>query len=72
MLTTKSDVWSYEQEYRLICPRFTDVKESPFIMDGNYLPIGPDDLKSIIIGCQATDENIATIQRLRKNTHRAW
>jgi hypothetical protein len=64
MLLTKSDDWAYEQEYRLICPRFTDLEEHPFIMDGNYLPIGQTDLKSIILGCQATDATIASAKAL--------
>ncbi|HYL76118.1 MAG TPA: DUF2971 domain-containing protein [Bryobacteraceae bacterium] len=64
MLLTKSDDWMYEQEFRLLCPRFTDVKESPLIMDGNYLNIGASDLTSIILGCQVTDEAALTIQDL--------
>lgn len=64
MLLTKSDVWAYEQEFRLICPRFTDVKNSPLIMVGDYLPIGPGDLKSIIIGCQGDDRTTASIKAL--------
>ena len=64
MLLIKSDDWAYEQEYRLICPRFTDVQEHPLIMDGNYLPISPNDLKSIIVGCQATEDTEASIHAL--------
>ena len=64
MLLIKSDVWAYEQEYRLICPRFTDVKQHPLIMSGNYLSIGPRDLKSIIVGCQASHKSIQTIRGL--------
>ena len=64
MLLIKSDVWTYEQEFRLICPRFTDVKQHPLIMNGNYLSIGPRDLKSIIVGCQANNESIQTIRGL--------
>jgi Protein of unknown function (DUF2971) len=64
MLLIKSDVWAYEEEFRLICPRFTDVKEHPLMMDGNYLSIGANDLKSIIVGCQADDETITAIKTL--------
>jgi hypothetical protein len=64
MLLIKSDVWAYEQEFRLICPRYTDVKDLPIIMDGNYLPIAPNDLKSIIVGCQASDETIEAVKML--------
>jgi hypothetical protein len=53
-------------EYRLICPRFTDVKESQLILEGDYLSIGPDDLKSIIVGCQADDTAITMVNALVK------
>jgi hypothetical protein len=45
-------------------PRFTDVKQHPLLMNGNYLSIGPHDLKSIIVGYQAKDEAIQTIRGL--------
>ena len=63
LLVIKSDVWGYEQEFRLICPRFTNVA-TPLLMDGDYLSIGPRDLKSIIVGCQAKDETIKVIKGL--------
>ncbi len=63
MLLIKSDIWGYEQEFRLICPRFTNVT-TPFLMNGDYLSIGPRDLKSIIVGCQAKDETIKAITGL--------
>ena len=66
MLLIKSDVWHYEEEFRLICPRFTDIKGHPLVMDGNYLSIGHNDLKSIIVGCQADDETINAIETLVK------
>ena len=53
LLITKSDVWNYEEEFRLICPRFPGFWNNPLIMEGNYLAIAPDDLKSIIVGCRA-------------------
>jgi len=64
ILLVKSDEWAYEREFRLICPRFTDVRASPLIMDGNHLNIGPDDLTSIILGCQIEDEASAKIREL--------
>jgi hypothetical protein len=64
MLTVKSDDWQYEKEFRLICPRFTDVTASPLIMDGNYLPIGTNDLTSIILGCQLERDSKAAITEL--------
>ena len=64
MLTVKSDDWQYEKEFRLICPRFTDVTASPLIMDGNYLPIGTNYLTSIILGCQMERDSKAVIAEL--------
>lgn len=66
MLLVKSSDWAYEQEFRLICPRVTDIKELPLTMDGNYLQIGPQAVKSIILGCQidkATDGKIRDLVR---------
>ena len=64
MLLAKSDDWIYEQEFRLICPRFTDVSASPLVMEGNYLQIGADDLTSVILGCQVAGEAKAKIGEL--------
>jgi hypothetical protein len=64
MLIVKSDDWWYEQEFRLICPRFTDVRAAPLIMDGNYLPISPNDLTSIILGCQIEDKAAEAIAEM--------
>jgi hypothetical protein len=63
ILRIKSDIWAYEQEFRLICPRFSKVQHA-FQMDGNYLSIDPKDLKSIIVGCQAKDETIKAVRGL--------
>jgi hypothetical protein len=64
MLLIKSDAWAYEQEFRLICPRFTDIENMPLLMDGDFLSIGPNDLKSIIVGCQASEESTVLIIEL--------
>lgn len=65
LFLVKSDVWSYEQEFRLICPRGAAIlKRNPFTMEGNYLSIGDDDLSSIILGCQLEDEAAAVIAQL--------
>ena len=44
----------------------TILKNNPLIMDGNYLSIGPDDLKSVIVGCQASDDTITSIRMMVK------
>jgi Protein of unknown function (DUF2971) len=64
MLIVKSDDWAYEKEFRLICPRFTDVRAMPLIMDGNYLPIGAGDLTSIILGCQIDNKAATSIEEM--------
>jgi hypothetical protein len=61
MLLIKSDVWSYEKEFRLLCPRVTAMKSHPLLMVGNFLSLTPNDLKSIILGCQADEETVKTI-----------
>ncbi len=63
VMLIKSDVWAYEKEFRLICPRFTDVPNHPLLLEGNYLTIGPSALKSIIVGCQADYDAISKLVR---------
>ena len=36
MLFVKSNVWSYENEYRLIGTRATQIQQHPLKMTGNY------------------------------------
>jgi Protein of unknown function (DUF2971) len=64
ILIVKSDDWEYEKEFRLICPRSTDVKDHPLQLAGSHLPIGRDDLKSIILGCQVDSEAEREISKL--------
>jgi hypothetical protein len=66
MLLVKSDDWAYEQEFRLICTHSTKVPQSPLLLDGNYLKIGPNYLTSVIMGCQIEDEARTTIRNLLK------
>jgi len=60
----KSDDWEYEKEFRLICPHLTDVKDHPLQLTDNYLSIGRDDLRSIILGCQVDAEAEQKISKL--------
>jgi hypothetical protein len=64
ILISKSDVWKYEQEYRLICPRYTIYENHPLLMEGDYLRIGRTDLQAIILGCQASAETIQKVKQL--------
>jgi hypothetical protein len=53
-LITKSDVWAYEHEWRIISEERA-VAQSPNTIktDDGFLTLLPGVLKSIIIGCQA-------------------
>jgi hypothetical protein len=64
ILVVKSDDWSYESEFRLICPRQTDIKNHPLQLSGDYLPIGAGDLTSIVLGCQTSTEAEQKIKKL--------
>jgi hypothetical protein len=64
MLVVKSDDWKYEDEFRLICPRLSDVRGLPLMMDGNYLKIDPDDVTAIILGCQIDDKSAKAIAEM--------
>jgi hypothetical protein len=64
MLLVKPNVWAYENEYKLIGTRATQIANHPLKMNENYLPLCPTDLKSIIIGCQADAADVETIKDL--------
>jgi hypothetical protein len=64
MLIVKSDDWKYEDEFRLICPRFSDLLGLPLMMDGDYLNIGANDLTAIILGCQIDNNSAKAIEEM--------
>lgn len=65
-LLTKSDVWKYEKEFRLIArdARVKQLPNIPVATDG-FMPIGDRALVGIIIGCQCddADEIIGMVRR---------
>lgn len=63
MLLAKSEDWAYENEFRLIGVRSADIP-SPMLLDDHYLPIGGNDLKSIIFGCQMEEDEKASIRSI--------
>lgn len=66
-LLAKSDVWSYEREYRLVAQeRSVAVKDADtLITDQSFLQLPPDALRSVIVGCQADYDNIqALVKRI--------
>lgn len=57
VLTTKSDRWAYEDEYRLVAmtePHATS--EGVPIVKDDFLPLPPVSLKSVIVGCRMPQE----------------
>ncbi len=62
LLLTKSEVWSYEKEYRLICPIWNRLKiEHPLIVRDGYLALPTGALKSIIVGANGSHDAVAEI-----------
>ncbi len=66
-LITKSDVWAYEAEWRIVAEERTIAQALGTIKtDDGFLTLPPGVLKSIIIGCQASEgsrELVASLVR---------
>lgn len=58
----KSEVWSYEREWRLV-EEFEGQPNAAFV----DRPILPNHIKAIIFGCRATEDTIAEICLLAKH-----
>ena len=54
-ILTKSDVWRYENEFRIL--GIPDADGHPIQLDGNYLNIGTA-LSGVILGCEADSTTI--------------
>lgn len=64
-LLTKSHVWSYEDEYRLIAQEASQAISSGTLMTrDNMLKLPAGALKSIIVGCMAASSTILAIEEL--------
>ena len=64
-LIAKSAAWSYEEEYRLISQEKAEaIGDETLISDKGVTPIPADALTSIIVGCLATDETIASVRSI--------
>jgi hypothetical protein len=61
ILQTKSDEWSYEDEYRLTCPIFTDISDHPLLLRKGFLGLPPGALLSVIVGCQGDEAAVKRI-----------
>ncbi len=61
-LLTKSDVWSYEREYRLVAQESNKrTKHDTLITENNYLRLPDNALTSIIVGCQGPFEDVRSL-----------
>ncbi len=64
-LLTKSDVWSYEREYRLVAQeRSNGTDHETLVTDNNYLKLPDGALTSIIVGCQGPFDDVQNLVRL--------
>ena len=65
-LVTKSDVWAYEAEWRIVAEeRGIGRRETEIIKtDDGFLTLPPGVLKSIIIGCQAAEKSRELVANL--------
>ncbi len=59
-LLTKSDVWTYESEYRLVVAqdKSNRTPHDTLVADKNYLKLPEGTLTSIIVGCQGPVEEV--------------
>jgi hypothetical protein len=64
-LITKSDVWAYESEWRIISEERRIAQAAGTIKtDDGFLTLPPGVLKSIIIGCQAPEKSRELVANL--------
>ena len=63
ILLSKSNVWSYEQEYRLIAQEKTEavLGARTLMTDENFLQLPAGALRAVIIGCQAEHERVRAL-----------
>jgi Protein of unknown function (DUF2971) len=58
-LLTKSDAWKYESEYRLVAQeRSNSTPHDTLMADNNFVKLPKGALKSIIVGCQGSVEDV--------------
>lgn len=63
-LLTKSEVWSYEREYRLVAQERNNSTDNETLMtDGNYLKLPDGALTSIIVGCHGPFDEVRELVR---------
>jgi hypothetical protein len=63
-LLTKSDVWTYESEYRLVAQeRSNSTPHYTLIADNHYVKLPKGSLKSIIVGCQGPVEEVRKLAK---------
>jgi hypothetical protein len=63
-LLTKSDVWVYEQEYRLVAQeKSVSTAHETLLTDNSYLRLPKGALTSIVVGCQGNLEQVRALVR---------
>ena len=61
-LTSKGEVWEYENEYRFIGAKSpSDVGRVEYANGEFFLKFYPDDIKGIVIGCRASESDISRL-----------
>jgi hypothetical protein len=68
-LLSKSSDWAYEEEFRLVAQeRAQALNHESLITDDNFLPLPSGGLKSIILGCNASNDTALQIAQVIKTT----
>jgi hypothetical protein len=71
-LVTKSAIWSYEDEYRVIAEEHaTALSPESLHTHDRFLSIPQDSLKSIILGCEMDDASCDSVTDILKRNGRA-
>lgn len=64
-LLTKSAVWKYEDEYRIIAEeRAHAIAKDTLKTDNNFLVYPAGSLKAVIVGCQANDTSVREVRQI--------
>jgi hypothetical protein len=63
-LITKSDVWAYEDEYRLIAQERSAAFAASLLTNNNYLTLPAGAIKAVILGCLASAETLGQVTEI--------
>jgi Protein of unknown function (DUF2971) len=74
VLTSKSDVWSYEAEYRLVAQERSVAMSATgrtLMTDNNFLILPVGALRAVIVGCMMSDENKRLLEGMVRRAPRS-